>query len=1217
MGQCDLKVISWNVNGVRNRLADIHYCITKYSTDVLLLQETLDRGESWLKLNGYQCYHLPAGDGVRGLSTYVKKSLPSELVGRPVREEGIESLVIRIYVKDAVLNVVNLYVSKNCFDVAYLPDCIFSEVTLLAGDLNAKHNQLGDLKGNNNGAAFYQFLQDYDDVILLGDASATHIKGGRLDYACIFNGQGLTGQCHLQPELLSDHFALAVTLPVEKRHSMSRRKRIMLPKSPDNIARFVRNIARWYNNYTPIDLDTFYEDLRSKVEEFLYNGERTSCHGVTHKRKETYTDDVIVKKWNRLLRAAHKKWVQLGKSDATKEVLLETAKICGTVRKEARGDYWERFANHTGRSKNTHEIWRQVNKVRGKGHQSVMHPDPSAAANQMTDHWSQASSIDDLPADIKVGVSSWEGVRRGLIVSALNMGGPTCAYITQEELLLAIKHGKSTAPGEDGVTYDVLNCLASIEDGPLLHLFNRSYREGRLPRAWKKAIIILIPKAGGGFRPVSLTSCFSKMMERIVLGRLRYIIDDCLHPSLYGFMKDKGTTGALINCLSNESDYCRTFIDLKGAFDRANGEIILYELANMGVTGRLLHWIGDYLHGRTARVCYQGASSSEKRLELGTPQGGVLSPTLFNVLMNRVAKEQLATGVSATIYADDILLQSKNMTNMQEALNTFATLTQRLGLVINENKTKFMCRSKGKHDLHINGKAIERVKTYKYLGVYVGYTAESKEAEVNHLTTQSRSRLRPIKALAWSGRGVGVPILRMLYLSTIRSLIEYACPVLSCFDGNRITKLERLQNEAMRVILNCPRNAMIYAMRCELNLPSISNIISEVNTVGAVRHLRIQTNSSLRGRITAILDTEGSRRQRKSYFRELVGNFNSYGISDTDLTPVQRVKCAPWEEDRVNVIIKQLPYKKHNYVVGELKGHYEASISELAESGVTHVYCDGSVRDDGRAGCGVLMRRVTKNGGHVDTEQYYRVTDHVSSTQAELCALYFALTLLQGGVGDVWIFSDSRGALESLVSTKPILESLVSLCKVLIKRLKMSRRVVFMWVPSHVGLQGNEKADKLARKGALKGSIDLQCANTLRQIKTKIRKANIEKERGEVVAQCHKSETLRHYTRVESETNFTYGKYRVPWKDSVCTRLRMGYKYYWQLGVETSDKDRQCRLCAEPNSHTLHHYVLQCPALSQARHPSLTSVTEQVIYMFNNNKITELLNTCKYIKNIC
>ncbi|MPC64569.1 hypothetical protein E2C01_058688 [Portunus trituberculatus] len=155
-------------------------------------------------------------------------------------------------------------------------------------------------------------------------------------------------------------------------------------------------------------MDAFYEDLLSKVEELLYTDERTTCHRMAHKMNETYTDDAIVKKWGRLLRVAHKKWIQ-GKSDATKAVLLETAKICGTVRKEKRGKNWEHFVNCIGRSKNTHEIWKQVNKVHGKGQQAVMHPDPGAVANQMADQWAQASTTDTLPADIKEGVSSWEG----------------------------------------------------------------------------------------------------------------------------------------------------------------------------------------------------------------------------------------------------------------------------------------------------------------------------------------------------------------------------------------------------------------------------------------------------------------------------------------------------------------------------------------------------------------------------------------------------------------------------------------------------------------------------------------------------------------------------------------------------------------------------------------------------------------------------------------
>ena len=118
------------------------------------------------------------------------------------------------------------------------------------------------------------------------------------------------------------------------------------------------------------------------------------------------------------------------------------------------------------------------------------------------------------------------------------------------------------------------------------------------------------------------------------------------------------------------------------------------------------------------------------------------------------------------------------------------------------------------------------------------------------------------------------------------------------------------------------------------------------------------------------------------------------------------------------------------------------------------------------------------------------------------------------------------------------------------------------------------------------------------------------------MAHCCISETLRHYVRVASETNFTYGKHRVSWKDSVCTRLRLGYKYYWQLGVNVSDTARQCRLCDEPNAHTLQHYVLHCPSLSQGRHVQSLSVTEQIIWMFNNNKIAELFSKCEEIKKI-
>ena len=159
-----------------------------------------------------------------------------------------------------------------------------------------------------------------------------------------------------------------------------------------------------------------------------------------------------------------------------------------------------------------------------------------------------------LPQHTRDALDAWEIERKEQIQLSLNITAVSCQTITIHELLNAIKRGKSTSPGEDGVTYDILNALVSMENSPLLDLFNMSYLEGRLPKAWKKALIIPIPKSSGGYRPVSLTSCLCKMMERILLNRLMYVIGDKLSCNLYGFMKGKGTSDCLIQCLSNDAE---------------------------------------------------------------------------------------------------------------------------------------------------------------------------------------------------------------------------------------------------------------------------------------------------------------------------------------------------------------------------------------------------------------------------------------------------------------------------------------------------------------------------------------------------------------------------------------------------------------------------------------------------------------------------------------
>ena len=236
------------MNGVKARCADVHYYVTQHCPDVELPQETYDRGEgSVLKLNGYMGYHLSAGEGVRGLPTYIKCTIPIELINQPMKTDGTDIVSVKAFLSAGTLNILNVYVSKNSFDINNLPDYVFHDVTLMAGDLNSRHARLGDSAGRNNanGTAFFQFIQDHSDALLLGNPEATHVRGGRLDYACLLNGGGVGGECAVERELLSDHFALTIRLPLSVAQQHTGRRRLVLPSCNEKRRRFLQNISEW------------------------------------------------------------------------------------------------------------------------------------------------------------------------------------------------------------------------------------------------------------------------------------------------------------------------------------------------------------------------------------------------------------------------------------------------------------------------------------------------------------------------------------------------------------------------------------------------------------------------------------------------------------------------------------------------------------------------------------------------------------------------------------------------------------------------------------------------------------------------------------------------------------------------------------------------------------------------------------------------------------
>lgn len=143
----------------------------------------------------------------------------------------------------------------------------------------------------------------------------------------------------------------------------------------------------------------------------------------------------------------------------------------------------------------------------------------------------------------------------------------------------------------------------------------------------------------------------------MVRTRLQYQTGQ-LHPRLFAYREGVGTADNIAAVLGEviNSRALIVFLDLKKAFELANGEAILHSLVKKGVQGKLLAWTRGYLAGRCTRVRFQGQLSATHHFENGTLQGGILSPFLFNVLMEDLVALDLGRGAHLFCYADDLQL---------------------------------------------------------------------------------------------------------------------------------------------------------------------------------------------------------------------------------------------------------------------------------------------------------------------------------------------------------------------------------------------------------------------------------------------------------------------------------------------------------------------------------------------------------------------------------
>ena len=236
---------------------------------------------------------------------------------------------------------------------------------------------------------------------------------------------------------------------------------------------------------------------------------------------------------------------------------------------------------------------------------------------------------------------------------------------------VAARLRSTAAAGPDGVPAVLLkNCIEELSC-PLVALWETSLRSGEIPAALKTARVTPIFKGGSksspsSYRPVALTSHIIKLFERILADKIVDFLEEksLLNENQHGFRRGRSCLSQLLDhhdrlldALERSAGVDVIYLDLWKAFDQVDHGIVLHKARAMGIGGRVLSWLQAFLSGRTQAVVVEGCSSGDSDVRSGVPQGSVLGPVLFLLLLGDI--DATIINSFASSFADDTKLMGK------------------------------------------------------------------------------------------------------------------------------------------------------------------------------------------------------------------------------------------------------------------------------------------------------------------------------------------------------------------------------------------------------------------------------------------------------------------------------------------------------------------------------------------------------------------------------
>ena len=407
--------------------------------------------------------------------------------------------------------------------------------------------------------------------------------------------------------------------------------------------------------------------------------------------------------------------------------------------------------------------------------------------------------------------------QKGIVPNSFKLSKVSTEFIYNE--LLALNISKGT--GLDGIPAKFLRDGADVLKDQLTHIINLSIETNIVPADFKHARVKPLFKKNsrldvGNYRPISILSVTSKLLERAVFVQMEKYLND--NNILYGFQSGFRAGFSTDTCLTHLSDYIRSqssvgnytgmvLIDLQKAFDTVDHHILCKKLEAMGFSS--VDWFMSYLGDRSQIVSVNGVNSDPATVTCGVPQGSILGPLLFLCYINDMP---ISVNCKLLLYADDsaLIVSGKDVQNISYCLSNELEscrewlVNNRLSLHLGKTESilfgsKVMLKKSRPLSVSCDGNLIKSSNSVKYLGIVLDDTL-SGNSIARDILKKAGARL---KFLYRQSTSLNSHTRKILCTALIQCHFDYSCSSwFSALSKQYKNKLQIMQNKIVRFILN-------------------------------------------------------------------------------------------------------------------------------------------------------------------------------------------------------------------------------------------------------------------------------------------------------------------------------------------------------------------------------------------------------------------------------